>query len=83
MPIAPYPLTEAVINQTDWSEDEREELEELEGREMFHDVEKMVVAEKKDEVELDEVTYSEKTTVKELQLACKERQLAQEARRNC
>ena len=81
--MAPYPLTEAVINQTDWSEDEREELEELERREMFHDVEKMVVAEKKDEVELDEVTYSEKTTVKELQLACKERQLAQEARRNC
>ena len=76
MPIAPYPLTEAVINQTDWSEDEREELEELEGKEMFHDVEKMVVAEKKDEVELDEVTYSEKTLVKELQMACKDRQLA-------
>ena len=68
-------MTEAVINQTEWSEDEREELED-EEKEMFHDVEKMVVAEKKDEVELDEVTYSEKMTVKELQMARKERQLA-------
>ena len=42
---------------------------------MFHDVEKMVVAERQSEVELDETTHSEKMTVKELQLACKERQL--------
>ena len=43
---------------------------------MFHDVEKMVVAEQPQEVELDEVILSDKMTVKELQMACKERQLA-------
>ena len=43
---------------------------------MYHDVEKMVVAERPHEVELDEVTFSEKMSVKELQMACKERQLA-------
>ena len=59
----------------EWSEDEREDIEELEAKEMFHDVEKMVVAERQSEVELDEAPYSEKMTVKELQLACKERQL--------
>ena len=60
----------------DWSEDEGEEIEDLEAQEMFHDVEKMVVAERPQEVELDEVTFSDKMTVKELQVACKERQLA-------
>ena len=45
---------------------------------MFHDVEKMVVAEQPQEVELDEVILSDKMTVKELQMACKV-----EARRSC
>ena len=45
------------------------------------DIEKMVVAERQDEVELDETLYTEKMTVKELQLACKERQL--EANEGC
>ena len=75
VPIAPYPQTEAAFGYVDWSEDEREDIEDLEAKEMFHDVEKMVVAERQSEVELDETTYSEKMTVKELQLACKERQL--------
>ena len=60
----------------EWSEDEGEELEELEAQEMYHEVEEMVVAERPREVELDEVTFSEKMSVKELQMACKERQLA-------
>ena len=34
----------------DWSEDDAEEMEELEYKEMYHDVEKMVVAEKAHEV---------------------------------
>ena len=33
---------------------------------MHRDIEKMVVAEKRDEVELDETLYTEKMTVKEL-----------------
>ena len=45
------------------------------------EVEKMRVAERGEEVELDEVLYNEKNTVKELQLACKERQL--EANEGC
>ena len=36
---------------------------------------------RQDEVELDETLYTEKMTVKELQLACKERQL--EANEGC
>ena len=75
VPIAPYPQTETAFGYVEWSEDEREDIEELEAKEMFHDVEKMVVAERQSEVELDEAPYSEKMTVKELQLACKERQL--------
>ena len=39
------------------------------------EVEKMRVAERGEEVELDEVLYNEKNTVKELQIACKERGL--------
>ena len=76
VPVAPYPLTEGAFGHLEWSEEEGEELEELEAQEMHHDIEKMVVAERQHEVELDEVTFSEKMTVKELQLACKERQLA-------
>ena len=59
----------------DWSEDDREEEEELELQMEARDIEKMVVAERPNEVELDEVVYTDKMTVKELQLACKEREL--------
>ena len=76
VPVAPYPLTDGSFGHVEWSEDEGEELEELEAEEMHHDIEKTVVAEKQHEVEMDEVVYSEKMTVKELQMACKERQLA-------
>ncbi|CAK9062748.1 unnamed protein product, partial [Durusdinium trenchii] len=58
--------------RTDWSEDDYENEDELELRMGAQDIEKMVVAEKRDEVELDETLYTEKMTVKELQLACKE-----------
>ena len=57
----------------DWSEDDKEEDEELQMD--AKDIEKMVVAERPNEVELDEVVYTDKMTVKELQLACKEREL--------
>ena len=76
VPVAPYPQTDGAFGHLEWSGDEGEELEELEAQEMYHDVEKMVVAERPHEVELDEVTFSEKMSVKELQMACKERQLA-------
>ena len=75
VPIAPYPQTESAFGYGEWSEGDREDVEELEAKEMFHDVEKMVVAEKQSEMELDETIYSDKMTVKELQHACKERQL--------
>ena len=76
VPVAPYPLTEGAFGHLEWSEEEGEELEELEAQGMHHDIEKAVVAERQHEVELDEVTFSERMTVKELQMACKERQLA-------
>ena len=85
VPRAPYPLAEGAFGYVAWSEDEGEEIEELEAQEMFHAVEKMVVAERPQEVELDEVAFSDKMTVKELQMARKERQLAYsaEVRRSC
>ena len=75
VPIPPYPCTEESFGHVERSEDDAEELDELERKEMYHDVEKMVVAEKAHEVELGQVLFSEKMTVKELQIACKERQL--------
>ena len=50
----------------DWSEDDREDEEELELQMDARDIEKMVVAERPNEVELDEVVYTDKMTVKEL-----------------
>eukprot|EP00913_Durusdinium_trenchii_P008006 g7509.t1 len=79
VPRAPYPLAEGAFGYVAWSEDEGEEIEELEAQEMFHAVEKMVVAERPQEVELDEVAFSDKMTAKELQMARKERQLAYSA----
>ena len=76
-PIMSYPEIEASsMQRTAWSEDEGEEPEVLEGQEMMHDAEKDVIVNKPNEIELDEVIYSDKTTVKDLQLACKERGLA-------
>ena len=75
VPVSPYPCTEESFGHMEWSEDDAEEMEELEYKEMYHDVEKMVVAERPNEVELDQVLFSEKMKVKELQVACKERQL--------
>ena len=77
VPVRPLPeekMREAQ-GRTDWSEDEYENEDELEMQMDAKDIEKMVVAERKDEVELDETLYAEKMTVKELQLARKERQL--------
>ena len=68
-------LTEGAFGHLEWSEEEGEELEELEAQEMQHDIEKAVAAERQHEVELDEVTFSERMTVKELQMACKEKKL--------
>ena len=77
VPITPYPEIESSgMQRTDWSEDEGEEPEILEGQEMVHDVEKDVIVSKPNEIELDEVIYSDKTSVKDLQMACKERGLA-------
>ena len=60
-------MTEGAFGHLEWSEEEGEELEELEAQEMHHDIEKAVVAERQQEVELDEVTFSERMTVKGLQ----------------
>ena len=68
VPVRPLPeekMREAQ-GRTDWSEDEYENEDELEMQMDAKDIEKMVVAERKDEVELDETLYSEKMTVKEL-----------------
>ena len=59
----------------DWSEDDKEGEEELELQMDTRDIEKMVVADRLNEIELDEVVYTDKMSVKELQLACKERNL--------
>ena len=53
--------------RTDFSEDDKEEEEDLEMKMDSREIEKMV--------ELDETTYTNKMSVKELQVACKERQL--------
>lgn len=75
VPVFPYPEPEGEIKHHEWSEEEQEDVEELEEQWEAQDIEQMVVAEKKDEVEVDEVIYDENTTVKDLQLACKERNL--------
>ena len=77
VPIRPYPEERRREPQgrLDWSEDERDGEEELEMQLEAQDIEKMVVADMPDEIELDEVTYTEKMSVKELQMACKEREL--------
>ena len=77
VPVRPLPEEKVreAQGRTDWSEDDYENEEDLELRLDAQEIEKMVVAEKRDEVELDETLYTEKMTVKELQLACKERQL--------
>ena len=74
-PVFPYPEPEGEIKRHEWSEEEQEDIEELEEQWEARDIEKMVVAERKGEVELDEVTYDENAKVKDLQLACKERNL--------
>ena len=61
--------------RTDWSEDDKEDEEQMELQMESHDIEKMVVAQRPNEVELDETIYTEKMSVKDLQIACKERQL--------
>ena len=76
-PIRPYPeeRRREPRGRLDWSEDEREGEEELEMQLEAQDIEKMVVADRPDEIELDEVMYTEKMSAKELQMACKEREL--------
>ena len=73
VPIRPYPEEEMREPQgrLDWSEDEREEEEELEMQLEAQEIEKTVVADRPNEIELDEVIYAEKMCVKELQMACK------------
>ena len=77
VPVRPYPEEKRREPQarTDWSEDDREEEEDMEAKMEFHDIEKMVVTQRPNEVELDETIYTEKMSVKDLQIACKERQL--------
>ena len=77
VPVRPLPEEKMreVQGRTDWPEDDYENEDELELQVDARDIEKMVVAEKRDEVELDETLHTEKMTVKEFQLACKERQL--------
>ena len=60
----PYPEPEGEIKRHEWSEEEQEGPEELEEQWEAQDIEELVLAEKKDEVELDEVVSNEKTTVK-------------------
>ena len=77
VPVNPFPeeRTRAPQGRMDWSEDDREEEEDLEIKMDAQDIEKMVVADRPNEVELDEVIYTDKMPVKELQVACKERGL--------
>ena len=74
VPINPFPeeKNRAPQGRLDWSEDDREEEEDLETKIDAQDIEKMVVADRPNEVEMDEVIYTDKMPVKELQLACKE-----------
>ena len=77
VPVNPFPeeKNRAPQGRLDWSEDDREEEEDLEMKMDARDIEKMVVADRPNEVELDEVIYTDKMPVKELQVACKERGL--------
>ena len=76
VPVHPYPEPTGEIRHIEWSdEEEQEREEELEEQVEAQDIEKRYVLERGDEVELDEVLYNEKSTVKELQLACRERGL--------
>ena len=77
VPKKPFPeeRTREKEGRLDWSEDDREEEEELEMQIDAKDIEKMVVASRPNEVELDEVVYTDKMSAKELQMACKEREL--------
>ena len=77
VPVNPFPeeKTRAPQGRMDWSEDDREEEEDLETKIDAQDIEKLVVADRPNEVELDEVIYTDKMPVKELQLACKARGL--------
>ena len=75
VPISPFPEPEDVIHTVEWSEDDAEEIEDLEQQVENQDIEKLVIAKRPHEVELDETMFSEKTSVKDLQVACKERNL--------
>ena len=68
VPTFPYPEPEGEIKHHEWSEEDQ-----MNWR--SNGKPKVVLAEKTDEVELDEVVFNEKSTVKELQLACTERGL--------
>ena len=76
VPISPCPEPEDAIKATAWSADDGGEIEEMEQQVEHHDIEKRVIAQHPHEVELDETPFSEKTSVKDLQIACKERNLA-------
>ena len=65
----PEEKTREPQGRADWPEDDEEEEEQLE---IQVDV---VVAQRPKEVGLDETIYADKMSVKELQLACRERQL--------
>ena len=75
VPISPFPEPEDVIQTVEWSEDDAEEIEDMEQQAENQDIEKLVIAKHPHEVELDETMFSEKTSVKDLQVACKERNL--------
>ena len=75
VPISPFPEPEDAIQSVEWSEDDAEEIEDMEQQVENQDIEKLVIAKHPHEVELDETMFSEKTSVKDLQMACKERNL--------
>ena len=75
VPISPFPEPEDAIQSVEWSEDDAEEIEEMEQQVENQDIEKLVIAKHPHEVELDETMFSEKTSVKDLQMARKERNL--------
>ena len=77
VPRFPYPETETVEREVDWSEDEDEKEEELEERLRTMEEDRMKLKEiGEEQVEFADVTYNYDNSVKELKDACKERSLA-------
>ena len=59
VPISPFPEPEDVIQTVEWSEDDAEEIEDMEQQAENQDIEKLVIAKHPHEVELDETMFHE------------------------